>query len=124
MLIQMDSLDVIPVYPYRDDGLLIYNSIRIYVSRILKNYYGGWMKNHVLNWLLVFLFSLHLFVVSFLVFFCSYSSCVISSHFILNYVLARIFYSFLLILLLLFLFYLLRLLLPSFSAITFLLCII
>ena len=38
--LQMDSQEVLPVYPYRDDGLPVYHAIRNYVLRILKHYYG------------------------------------------------------------------------------------
>ena len=36
----MDS-NVLPVYPYRDDGMFIYNAIKNYVSAVLKIYYGN-----------------------------------------------------------------------------------
>ena len=32
--------DVLPVYPYRDDGLLLYNAIKTYVTKIINHFYG------------------------------------------------------------------------------------
>lgn len=32
--------DVLPVFPYRDDGLLVYEAIKTYISKIIKYYYG------------------------------------------------------------------------------------
>ena len=32
--------DVLPEFPYRDDGLLVYEAIKTYVSKIIKYYYG------------------------------------------------------------------------------------
>ena len=32
--------DVLPVFPYRDDGLLVYEVIKTYASKIVKHYYG------------------------------------------------------------------------------------
>ena len=32
--------DVLPVFPYRDDGLLLYNAIKTYVTKIINYFYG------------------------------------------------------------------------------------
>ena len=32
---------VLPNYPYRDDGILVYNVIKDYVTNVLNIYYGG-----------------------------------------------------------------------------------
>ena len=31
---------VLPNYPYRDDGILLYNALKEYVTNVLKIYYG------------------------------------------------------------------------------------
>ena len=44
-LISLQVLDpsVLPDYPYRDDGLLLYEAIYRYVSSVIEARYGRWL---------------------------------------------------------------------------------
>ena len=50
ILLQLLNPDVLPVYPFRDDGLLVYDATKTYVHDVLNKNYGTLLKEtFVLN---------------------------------------------------------------------------
>ena len=45
VLLQLLSPDILPVYPFRDDGLLVYKVTKTYVHDVLNIYYGTLLKD-------------------------------------------------------------------------------
>ena len=39
-LLQVDDTEAFPNYPYRDDALLIFDAIHVYVREVLESFYG------------------------------------------------------------------------------------
>ena len=45
--LQLADPSVLPEFPYRDDGMLVYSAIKKYVTDIINIYYGGSLNNYM-----------------------------------------------------------------------------